>query len=220
MCKHGTHIHVQVNTHRFKSTHTHISTYTEAHTYSQTHQYTLIYTDVCTDVTDRYTHVHTLTQIHGKTGYRQILNTHTCAHRHSDTQTPAHTQTRVCANVHGHTSITDTRDALWRGVAIPVSTQTAPCAWAQRGTLAGACPLLPARSSAPALSRTPAPTHSSLRGLWPEAGPGPGSGGWARGGSGWRQHQEGERKRLGDLGHQGRLCPAQGCPGTRPGMRN
>lgn len=220
MCKHGTHIHVQVNTQIQEYTHTHIHIHRGTYIFTDPPVHTHIHRCMYRCNRQVHTCTHINSEIHGKTGYRQILNTHTCAHRHSDTQTPAHTQTRVCANVHGHTSITDTRDALWRGVAIPVSTQTAPCARAQRGTLAGACPLLPARSSAPALSRTPAPTHSSLRGLWPEAGPGPGSGGWAHGGSGWRQHQERERKRPGDLGHQGRLCPAQGCPGTRPGMRN
>ena len=227
-----THIHTQtcvnmahtymftVNTHTDSRvhTHTHIHIHGGTYTYSQTHKYTHIHRCMYRCNRQVHTCTHINSEIHGKTGCRQILNTHMCAHRHPDTQTPAHTQTRMCANILGHACITDTRDALWRGVEAPVRTQTAPCAPAH--ALAGACPLLPARSRAPGPGRTPAPTHSSLRGPWPEAGQGPGSGGWARGGGGWRQHQAGERKRPGDLGCLRRLGPAQGCPGPHPGMRN
>lgn len=148
-------------------------------------------------------------------------------HPHVCTQTPrhinasTHTNTDVREYSRGHTSITDAQDALGRGVETPrVHTDCPMCPGPAGHALEGACPLLPARSSALAPGRTPAPTHSSLRGPWPEAGPGPGSGGWARGGGGCRQHRAGERKRPGDLGRLGRLGPAQGCPGPRPGMRN
>ena len=87
-----THIHTQtcvnmahtymftVNTHGFKSTHTHISTYTGAHTHIHRPTSTLIYTDVCTDVTDRYTHVHTLIQKYMERQAAGRYSTLTCVH--------------------------------------------------------------------------------------------------------------------------------------------
>lgn len=143
-----THIHTQtcVNTaHTYMFTvnaHTEIQEYTPTqnihggtYTYSQPHEYTLIYTDVCSDVTDRYTHVHINSEIHGKRLQADTQHPHVCTQTPRHTNASTHTNTDVREYSRGHTSITDAQDALGRGVETPACTQTAPCARAQRGTL-------------------------------------------------------------------------------------
>lgn len=149
-------------------------------------------------------------------------STPTCVHTDTQTHKCKHAHKHGCARIFTWTHIYHRRPGRPRAWCRDprVHTDCPMCPGPAGHALEGACPLLPARSSALAPGRTPAPTHSSLRGPWPEAGPGPGSGGWARGGGGCRQHRAGERKRPGDLGRLGRLGPAQGCPGPRPGMRN
>ena len=109
MCKHGTHIHVHSeHTHGFKSTHTHISTYTGAHTHIHRPTSTLIYTDVCTDVTDRYTHVHTLIQKYMERQAAGRYSTLTCVHTDTQTRKRQHTHKHGCVRISSDTHVSQT----------------------------------------------------------------------------------------------------------------
>lgn len=192
-----THTHTQtcVNTaHTYMFTvnaHTQIQEYTPTqnihggtYTYSQGPEYTLIYTDVCSDVTDRYTHVHINSEIHGKTGCRQILNTYMCAHRHPDTQMQARTQTRMCTNIHVDTHLSQT--------------PRTPSAVVERPPCAHRLPHVPGPSGARSGGRMPTPACPlQCPGAWQNPRPHPFISPWtvARGWTGARGWGLGPRRR-------------------------
>lgn len=169
-----------------------------------------IHTNICTYATNTGVQIHVCTHINSKIHWRsyiqgqlaaRTLNTCICVCRHTDIliQTHAHTDAYVCPRRHMSIRCTNTPSGMGHTTLKPSqaheSAQMHPCAGTHGATLAGACPRLPAHSSAAGRPHHPAeppppPIHLSVdRGQ--QAGPAPGSGGWACGGSGWRRHQLG-----------------------------